>query len=873
MLRNRDLIKRLKIPALGILVLAVVLSIVFGLTRPTVVFDPPGLIVVLNLLLVGLPAVLVTFLFSRAFLATGVWPVLWLGAAALSFGLASVIGAGFLLFGQVNAAVFTHNTLLFISGILNIAAAFHVLNNNDSLASAVARKGSLSQVYVSLLIVTGGIIAFGIIEILPPFFVQGAGGTPLRQVIVAFSAVSFLVSGLVMFRGYFRSRSDMYYWYALALLLAAGGALDIFLQTGTGTALNWLGRLEQCFSGIFLLIAALVAFQNTRTTRVSAEAALAALFSPRQEANLELLFDNIDDAIVSTDVKFHITGWNRGAEVIYGWKAAEVIGKDIFALLHTSYLDNSPVAFMQQKIISAGSLTSEVIHQRRDGKNVYILSRTNTLKEPLKNTVLGLVFVFHDVTESRHSRLALQISEAKANALIRFAPTAICEVDYKQRSFISINDAMCDMLGYSKDELREMSFFELQDEQSHELLVDRLHRQAAGKVNEDTAEYSVKKKDGSVIYAALKFMVNHPAGRPDTALIVAHDITERRKTEQALQIERDRLISVLDAMQDGVSIMDQDYNVVYINPSLRAIYGGVENRKCYNYFNGFSVSCSWCNNARVLSGAVLRRETTIAQTGRTYEITDAPLKNSDGTISKLALFHDITERKKIDELKDDFIGMVSHELKTPLTVVLGALNAATSNNIPPQEVKELLDDAAWGAETMSDVVDNLLEFSRWQANRLMLSTQPLDVASVINRVIRQFGRKQSSREMVADISSDLPVVNADLVRIERVLENLIGNAIKYSPEGAQVRITARTGPECLVIGVHDRGIGIAAVDQSKLFQRFQRLETTMEASLQGVGLGLVVCRRLVEAHGGRIWVESEPGKGSSFYFTLPLPGE
>jgi signal transduction histidine kinase len=115
----------------------------------------------------------------------------------------------------------------------------------------------------------------------------------------------------------------------------------------------------------------------------------------------------------------------------------------------------------------------------------------------------------------------------------------------------------------------------------------------------------------------------------------------------------------------------------------------------------------------------------------------------------------------------------------------------------------------------------------------------------------------------------LPAVAIDRLRAERVLHNLVDNAIKYSPEGGEVRIFATRDSDHLTVGVHDEGIGITRENQSRLFQRFQRLET-IEGSIQGIGLGLNVCRILVEAHGGRIWVESEPGKGSTFFFTVPL---
>jgi signal transduction histidine kinase len=231
---------------------------------------------------------------------------------------------------------------------------------------------------------------------------------------------------------------------------------------------------------------------------------------------------------------------------------------------------------------------------------------------------------------------------------------------------------------------------------------------------------------------------------------------------------------------------------------------------------------------------------------------------------------DISERKNAEQLKDEFIGMVSHELKTPLTIVTGALNTAVTPGVSPEQQRELLEDAAWGAETMADIVDNLLELSRWQSKRLVLQPAPVDIRRVLRRMVEQSMKKSARHRIVADVDAALPVVRADLTRVERIVDNLIDNAIKYSPGGGKVTVSARQNGGEILVSVRDEGIGISATDAEKLFRPFQRLESVVGTAIQGVGLGLVVCRRLVEAHGGSIWVESEPGKGSTFRFTLPV---
>jgi PAS domain S-box-containing protein len=258
--------------------------------------------------------------------------------------------------------------------------------------------------------------------------------------------------------------------------------------------------------------------------------------------------------------------------------------------------------------------------------------------------------------------------------------------------------------------------------------------------------------------------------------------------------------------------------------------------------------------------------------GRWLMSAGQPVLDADGRPSRyLGIVIDITERRQAEGVKDQFIGMVSHELRTPLAVITGALNVAMKEGVPEEQKKTLLGDAAWGAETMADIVENLLELSRWQSNRLVLKASPLDVRPLVARIVRQSSKKSPKHAVTAGMEEGLPPVRADGIRVERILDNLVDNAIKYSPNGGEVKVKARRQDDSVLLSVSDQGIGISATDMEKLFQPFGRLETPLIGSaVQGVGLGLVVCRHLVEAHGGRIWVESESGRGSTFYFTLPV---
>jgi signal transduction histidine kinase len=221
----------------------------------------------------------------------------------------------------------------------------------------------------------------------------------------------------------------------------------------------------------------------------------------------------------------------------------------------------------------------------------------------------------------------------------------------------------------------------------------------------------------------------------------------------------------------------------------------------------------------------------------------------------------------MDQAKDEFIGMVSHEMRTPLTVVAAAIQTLADSGVSEQEAKELLEEANLGARTLAAILDNLLELARYQAGRLELDRRAAGLPAVIEATARRVQKRYPDANIAFELPDDLHQARIDVSRLEQVAYNLLENAVKYSPEGSQVKVfTRKQDSKELLVMVADKGPGIAPEDQSKLFNSFTRLVT----GKPGLGLGLTVCKRLVEAHGGRIWVESKPGEGSTFYFTIPL---
>jgi PAS domain S-box-containing protein len=237
----------------------------------------------------------------------------------------------------------------------------------------------------------------------------------------------------------------------------------------------------------------------------------------------------------------------------------------------------------------------------------------------------------------------------------------------------------------------------------------------------------------------------------------------------------------------------------------------------------------------------------------------------------LFYFRDISERKKVEALKDDFVSMVSHQLRTPLTIIMGAVNTALSewDSISAADQKSLLTDASSEAERLNVLINNLLELTRIKAGRLTLYKKKTRLDGLLRKIINRQRAMSPGRRVTLKAPKDLPLVEMDQVRIEHVLDNLLDNALKYSPEGSEVRVVVSGNDGKVEIGVEDKGPGLTLDEQNRLFVPFERLNQSLGGYPKGLGLGLVVCRKLVEAHDGTISVSSARGKGSVFKIVIP----
>ena len=262
---------------------------------------------------------------------------------------------------------------------------------------------------------------------------------------------------------------------------------------------------------------------------------------------------------------------------------------------------------------------------------------------------------------------------------------------------------------------------------------------------------------------------------------------------------------------------------------------------------------------------------------RYFGVTAAPVPALAGAVSgahgAVLVLHDQTELRRLERIRQDFVANVSHEFKTPLTAIQGFAETLLGGALEDQENnRRFLEIIRDHAIRLSRLTEDLLKLARVEAGKLEIEFQPVQLKDLIEACAASITLRSNSRQasITIDYPDNLPSVQADPAMLREVLQNLVDNALKYTPANGEVGMRAVAENGNVVVTVSDTGIGIPMVDQERIFERFYRVDAARTREVGGTGLGLSIAKHIVEAHGGRIWVESMVGRGSKFHFSVPI---
>ncbi len=372
----------------------------------------------------------------------------------------------------------------------------------------------------------------------------------------------------------------------------------------------------------------------------------------------------------------------------------------------------------------------------------------------------------------------------------------------------------------------------------------------------------------------------------DQAAIAVHNAQLYARIDQ----ERKRLAATLENSADGVMILDRQLRILGFNRALARMSGwsvqeaiGRSQAEVIIWQRlergdlAQAIAEGWPFRASVdepadtlyVEGDLLRRDGMTLSVAITY----APLLSPEGALENIiANVRDITNFRRAQEMQNVFISSVSHELKTPVAIIKGYAGTLRREDASwdPQIVRDSLTVIEEEADRLTGLIENLLAASKLRAERMRLDVSDVNLAKLAESVVERFRTQTSIHTFELQFPPDFPLIQGDEVRLRQVLDNLVSNAIKYSPDGGRVTIGGEVDDRVVTIFVRDQGIGIPEDEQEKVFDRFYRVNSPVSKKTKGTGLGLYLVRAIVEAHGGTIRVKSKPRSGSTFYFTLPL---
>ncbi|PKN30900.1 MAG: hypothetical protein CVU64_01095 [Deltaproteobacteria bacterium HGW-Deltaproteobacteria-21] len=524
--------------------------------------------------------------------------------------------------------------------------------------------------------------------------------------------------------------------------------------------------------------------------------------------------------------------------------------------------------------------------------------------------LLGGFGTVQDITERKRSEEALKSSEEKYRHLVKHAPTGIYEVDFVNRRLKSVNEVMCQVLGYTEEELLCMNPLDLLDEEGKRTLVERIMKSLAGEKVDETVEYGVIAKDGRKIWTVLNNAFTYEEGRVTGALVVAYDINERKKAEETLRTNEAQLAKLNQIMAGILEhthmlavLLDSQFNFIWVNRAYAAAC-----RHDPSFFLGKNHFDLYPNEEnKVIFQRVVDTGEPFFVAAKSFEDTDqrergmtywdwslVPVKDGAGRVSNLVFtLTEVTERIRAEEalrkahnqlelrVKErtaelerknqelqEFAFVASHDLAEPLRKIqtFGDLLKAKSADHLCEQERDYVSRMSGAAGRMQELLDALLRYSRIETQGR--DPVPLKLEEIVRTVTADL--EVAIKKIGAHVEIGmLPIITGDPYQWRQIFQNLIANAVKYHRSEVKtiIKIHGEENNGTDHLFVEDNGIGFDEKYLDKIFLPFQRLHGKHE--YPGTGIGLAICKKIIERHGGKITAKSAPGKGSTFIIEVP----
>ena len=364
---------------------------------------------------------------------------------------------------------------------------------------------------------------------------------------------------------------------------------------------------------------------------------------------------------------------------------------------------------------------------------------------------------------------------------------------------------------------------------------------------------------------------------------VAISVQNARLAHQ-LAAERYKIESILESSADGIMTLNSERRILSFNASMGRLTGWKKEetigKHCFGILklvdtNGTNVCQTRCpitggaDGFVYIDGMITTKDGQNVEVGMSYSLAHLP---SGELLPTVVNIRDISRLRQVERMRAALLATVSHELQTPISIIKAYASTLGRPDVQwdEQTIKDKVHAIEEESDRLSELVSKLIYTSRLDSGEYSLNKLLLDLPQEARRVARRLAEQTEIHKLEVDFPPDFPPVSADPEKIEVILTNLLDNAMKFSPEGGTIIIKGESSENEVLVTVADEGIGVPLRDRDRIFARFYRVEDDLTKLTQGTGLGLYICKTLIEAHRGQIWVEGEPGKGSRFTFSLPV---
>lgn len=599
-------------------------------------------------------------------------------------------------------------------------------------------------------------------------------------------------------------------------------------------------------------------------------------------------------AIIATCPEGVIQVFNTGAELMLGYTAAEMIGLVTPAIFHDAYEVDTYASVLSAKysegITGFRALVTEperLGHEarmwsyiRKNGSRLTVNLTITTMRDSDKQ-IIGYMGIAQDISKICSLESELLISDQRFSDAFHSAAHGMGLVSIEGR-WLDTNESLCKIFGYTKNQLLLLDFQTITHPDDLQRDLDLLRQLLAGEIPSYQMEKRYFHADGSLIYALLSVsLVRDSAGVPIYFVSQIQDFTHKRVTEVQSQSRQKYLQLVLDTVADGIISLDANFCIETTNPGASHILAcsqdDMSGLSIFNFIHSvdaqrFREVCqaqslqagqapSWLElQGQRLDGGLFELECQVSGL-----VIDAAQKS-------VVVLRDITQRKRMEQMKSEFVSTVSHELRTPLTAIKGSLELISLGAVGDidETVKPIMDVAIRNTLRLSSLINDLLDLDKLASGTLELELRDQPLMPIVEDAIALNLRFAAEYTVSLTLSATYDCcVRVDARRLHQILTNFLSNAAKFSPLNSDVEVTVMPIGDMVRIAVRDLGPGIKDDFKDRLFTRFSQGDGSDRRRKSGTGLGLAISKELALALKGQVGCISKPARGSTFYLDLP----